>query len=259
MRRFIETGIDLQGPNDSANYYPSFSGRLDPKDQLAIRHLYDRVNYVLDRVGKAPDGTTPQRTIDLHTQVRKLSVALQAVQDSLVQSTTFVGFGNSQPVSTSLAISGSGIGYIFTESSPGILTMSVASASTARSAIGAAASGANTDLTSITGLTGAVQAAANNAINWGRAAVSMPADANYTLIGSEYNKLILTITSAAALTATRDIVLPTLDGRAWIVNNATSGGQSIVARTVAGTGVTIANGSTGLVYGDGTDIKDGDN
>ncbi len=94
----------------------------------------------------------------------------------------------------------------------------------------------------------------------GRAAVSMPSDANYTLTTSngatdEARQMILHITSAGSLTATRNITVPTVS-KLYVVNNATTGGQSLVVKTSAGTGITVPNGKKRLLYCDGTNVVD---
>jgi hypothetical protein len=94
----------------------------------------------------------------------------------------------------------------------------------------------------------------------GRAAVSMPADANYTLTTAnsatdEARMAILNIASGVSLTASRNVVVPT-SAKEYTVKNATTGGQSIVVKTNAGTGVTVPNGKTTPVFCDGTNVVD---
>jgi hypothetical protein len=91
----------------------------------------------------------------------------------------------------------------------------------------------------------------------GVASVSMT-DANYTLTAlnatsDEARQFVLDITGT--LTATRNVVCPTAE-KVWIVYNHTTGGQSIVFKTSAGTGITIANGNKQMVYCDGTNVVD---
>jgi hypothetical protein len=62
---------------------------------------------------------------------------------------------------------------------------------------------------------------------------------------------VLVVTSSVSLTATRNLVAPLTKGFQWTVKNATTGGQSIKIVGSSGTGVTIANGSTALVFCDG--------
>ena len=92
----------------------------------------------------------------------------------------------------------------------------------------------------------------------GRANVSFTSDANKTLTLTNSNALqdarafFLNLTSSVSLTATRDLIVPSIN-KAYIVKNGTTGSQSIRV-IVAGVGVTIPNGKTALVYNDGTDI-----
>lgn len=81
-------------------------------------------------------------------------------------------------------------------------------------------------------------------------------DANYTLvsgngISDEARNAVVVMTGT--LTATRNVVVPTAD-KFYAVRNATTGGQSIIVKTSAGTGVTLANGFTQLMYCDGTNV-----
>lgn len=89
----------------------------------------------------------------------------------------------------------------------------------------------------------------------GVAAVTMT-DANYTLTVSngatDQSRKAVTVLSGT-LSTTRNVVCPTSQ-KVYIVKNATSGGQSIVFKTSAGSGVTIANGDTVTVYCDGTNV-----
>jgi microcystin-dependent protein len=81
-------------------------------------------------------------------------------------------------------------------------------------------------------------------------------DANYTLVSGngvsdEARNAVLVITGT--LSATRNVVVPT-SNKFYAVRNATTGSQSIVVKTAAGTGVTLANGFTQLMYCDGTNV-----
>lgn len=90
----------------------------------------------------------------------------------------------------------------------------------------------------------------------GVSSVAFPSDANYTLlsgngVSDEARNAVLVMTGA--ITATRDVVVPT-SNKFYAVRNATTGNQSILVRTAAGTGVTLANGFTQLMYCDGTNV-----
>ena len=90
----------------------------------------------------------------------------------------------------------------------------------------------------------------------GVSSVAFPSDANYTLvsgngISDQARNAVLVMTGT--LSATRDLIVPT-SNKFYAVRNATTGGQSIRVKTAAGTGVTLANGFTQLMYCDGTNV-----
>jgi hypothetical protein len=85
-------------------------------------------------------------------------------------------------------------------------------------------------------------------------------DANYTLTSingatDEARSMALNITSSVTLTATRNVICPSVS-KLYVVRNATTGGQSIVIKTSAGTGITVANLATAIVLCNGTDVID---
>ena len=64
--------------------------------------------------------------------------------------------------------------------------------------------------------------------------------------------LYLKITSAGALTATREVTLgPNTVNKVWIIENATTGGQSITIKQGSGATVEIATTATQMLYADG--------
>jgi hypothetical protein len=64
--------------------------------------------------------------------------------------------------------------------------------------------------------------------------------------------LYLKITSAVSLSATRTVTLgPNTVSKVWIIENATTGGQSITISQGSGSTVTIANSAKAMVYTDG--------
>jgi hypothetical protein len=66
--------------------------------------------------------------------------------------------------------------------------------------------------------------------------------------------LVLNVTSAfGSLTVTRELVVPTIQ-KQYIVQNNTTGGQSITVKTSGGTGVTVPNGRKAHLYVDGTNV-----
>jgi hypothetical protein len=93
----------------------------------------------------------------------------------------------------------------------------------------------------------------------GRATANFASDANLTLTLTNSNatqvarNLVLNVTSGVSLTVTRDLIVPAIE-KPYIIQNNTTGAQSIRV-IVAGTGVTVPNGKTAIVYNDGTDVK----
>lgn len=93
----------------------------------------------------------------------------------------------------------------------------------------------------------------------GRGTATFTADADLTLTLTNSNAsqtarcYALHVVSSVSLTVTRNLVVPT-STKPYLVLNATTGGQSIVIKTAAGTGVTIPNGKECLVCVDGTNV-----
>jgi len=75
-------------------------------------------------------------------------------------------------------------------------------------------------------------------------------DANTTQVA---RNLVLNVTSSVSLTATRNLIVPTIE-KPYLVINATTGSQSITVKTSAGTGVTVPNGARMFLYVDGTNV-----
>jgi hypothetical protein len=84
-------------------------------------------------------------------------------------------------------------------------------------------------------------------------------DANLTISLTNSNAtqaaraLVLDVTSGVSLSATRELVVPTIE-KQYIVQNNTTGGQSITVKTASGTGVTVPNGKKAHLYVDGTNV-----
>lgn len=83
-------------------------------------------------------------------------------------------------------------------------------------------------------------------------------DADYTLTAlngsvDEARNIAIIFTSFASLTGSRNIFIPAVD-KTYIVKNSTTGGQNLVVKTSGGTGYTVPNGKTVMVYCDGTDV-----
>lgn len=87
-----------------------------------------------------------------------------------------------------------------------------------------------------------------------RRTITMASDADKTLTNAEYDAFIVRMLSGVTLTATRNVILPATNGAVWIVYNETSGAQSLLFKTLAGTGVTVANGQHQILFGNGTNI-----
>lgn len=75
------------------------------------------------------------------------------------------------------------------------------------------------------------------------------ADVTLTQLQSAYPVLII----SGALTAARNLIFPAIVGE-WIVQNNTTGAYTLTAKTASGTGVTLTQGQSTYVYGDGTNI-----
>src|SRR5258705_11246260 len=91
--------------------------------------------------------------------------------------------------------------------------------------------------------------------------VVLAADANYVLTtansaADEARCMGVNFTSGFALTATRNITVPT-STKSYFVKNGTTGGQALQIKTAAGTGITIPNGKTTLILCDGVNVISG--
>lgn len=91
----------------------------------------------------------------------------------------------------------------------------------------------------------------------GAAVFTTDADLTLTLSNSNAAQvarcLVLNMTSSGSLTATRNLVVPN-GAKQYIVWNNTTGGQSIVVKTSAGTGVTVTSGAKAHLFADGTNV-----
>ncbi len=85
------------------------------------------------------------------------------------------------------------------------------------------------------------------------AVVAMAADANQTLTQPQYSCPAIEIVGGTTLTSARSIILPTVRGAFYIFRNASNGAQTLVPRTSAGAGPNVTNGTTSLIYCNGTD------
>ena len=75
------------------------------------------------------------------------------------------------------------------------------------------------------------------------------ADVTLTQAQSAYPVLVISGTKTAA----RNLIFPSIVGE-WIVQNNTTGSYTLTAKTTLGTGVTLTQGESTFVYGDGTNI-----
>ena len=93
------------------------------------------------------------------------------------------------------------------------------------------------------------------ALGYGTKSMSSDADVTYTMADGAVDSLrsmYLKITSSVSLTATRTITIaPNTVSKIWVIENATSGSQSIIIKQGSGATVTIATGKTAMVYTDG--------
>jgi hypothetical protein len=93
----------------------------------------------------------------------------------------------------------------------------------------------------------------------GRGNPNFTSDANLTItltnsVSSQIARnLYLNVTSSVSLTTTRELIVPTIN-KTYVVENNTSGGQSITVKTAAGTGITVANGEKVPLYVNGTSV-----
>jgi len=75
------------------------------------------------------------------------------------------------------------------------------------------------------------------------------ADVTVSQLQSAYPVIIV----SGAKTAARNLIFPNIVGE-WIVQNNTTGAYTLTAKTAAGTGVTLTQGESTFIYGDGTNI-----
>lgn len=91
--------------------------------------------------------------------------------------------------------------------------------------------------------------------------ITVSGSSNYTLTvtngaSDEARNAILNITGT--LTAAINVICPTA-AKTYIVKNGTTGGFAITLKTSAGTGISVPNGSTALLYCNGTSVVEGVN
>jgi len=89
--------------------------------------------------------------------------------------------------------------------------------------------------------------------------ITVSGSSNYTLTSTngasdEARNAVLNITGT--LTAAINVICPTAS-KTYIVKNGTTGGYAITLKTSAGTGISVPNGSTMLLYCDGINVVEG--
>jgi len=93
----------------------------------------------------------------------------------------------------------------------------------------------------------------------GRANANFTVDSDLTITLTNTNatqvarNYILNVTSSVSLTNTRNLIVPTIN-KPYIIENNTTGGQSIVVKTALGTGTTVPTGKVVSLYADGTNV-----
>jgi hypothetical protein len=94
-----------------------------------------------------------------------------------------------------------------------------------------------------------------DAFGFGTEQLAANADETFTMTDGTADgvrALYLRLTSAVSLSATRTVTLaPNTVSKVWLIENATTGGQSITIAQGSGGTVTIANGTKAFVYTDG--------
>jgi len=89
--------------------------------------------------------------------------------------------------------------------------------------------------------------------------ITVSGSSNYTLTSTngasdEARNAVLNITGT--LTAAINVICPTAS-KTYIVKNGTTGGYAVTLKTSAGTGISVPNGSTMLLYCDGANVVEG--
>lgn len=76
----------------------------------------------------------------------------------------------------------------------------------------------------------------------------------YTLSGAELNRIAYSFTGA--LTGNRSVIVPATVQQYWVGND-TTGAYTLEVKTLAGTGVIVAQGERAILFCDGTDVLNG--
>lgn len=81
--------------------------------------------------------------------------------------------------------------------------------------------------------------------------INVPGSGNYTLTGSELNRVSYRFTGI--LTGNRTIIVPATVQQYW-VDNQTTGAYTFTVKPQAGSGVNVGQGARSILYCDGTDV-----
>lgn len=81
--------------------------------------------------------------------------------------------------------------------------------------------------------------------------VDVAGSGNYTLSGNELNRIAYDFTGI--LTGNRDIIVPTTVQQYWVTNS-TTGAHDLTVKTSGGTGITVVQGGSSILYCNGTDV-----
>ena len=86
-------------------------------------------------------------------------------------------------------------------------------------------------------------------------AINVSGGGPFVLTGAQLNRIAYRFTGA--LVANREIIVPTTVQQYWVTNS-TTGAFTLTVKTAAGTGVTVAQGSSSILYCDGTNVVPAD-
>lgn len=84
--------------------------------------------------------------------------------------------------------------------------------------------------------------------------INVAGTGNYTLSGTELNRIVYRLTGL--LSGNRNIIVPGTVQQYW-VDNRTTGAFTLTVKTLAGVGVVVPQGSSLILYSDGTDVYAG--
>ena len=97
-----------------------------------------------------------------------------------------------------------------------------------------------------------------DSFSYGTKAIPSNANTTFTMADAASDttrSFYLKITSAVSLTATRTVTLgPNTISKVWLIENATTGGQSIIISQGSGANVTVPNGSKVFIATDGNGV-----